>query len=167
MENIHENQHGAPEEFRIDSEERATWYLRKLANLEAEQSRIKKQAEIALKSLQSETESLKGRFHSELEQWARTEAERRKKRTLHTLQGTLRFRSLPSRLTIEDPAAAMVACLSEEWEGCIETRQALIASEYLKRAQERLSETGELVAGVGIVPERESFSISFGKEERE
>jgi len=153
------------EEFHIDNEAAALWYLRKLANIEAEQKRVKRQAQALLDSLNADAESLKRLYQSELEHWARGEMEARRKKTLHTLQGTLRFRTVPARLAIEDPSEAFLACLEEQWEGCIETKEALIPSEFLKLAQERLEAHGELVRGVVMVPERESFSVSFAKEE--
>ena len=154
-------------EFHITTEAEALWYLRKLANLEAERQRVKKQAESMIAALDTDTESLKRLYQGELEHWARNEMQARggRKKTLHTLQGTLRFRNVPARLAIQDPQTALLTCFAEQWEECIETKSLLIPSEFLKMAQERLLEDGELVQGVEMVPERESFSVTFAKEE--
>jgi hypothetical protein len=43
-----------PERFAIDSEDRANWLLRKLANLNAERERIKAQSAAMIKRLDTE-----------------------------------------------------------------------------------------------------------------
>jgi len=162
----HLNANLQEEGFHITSENTALWYLRKLANLEAEQSRVKRQAESLLCSLQSEAEGLKRLYQGELEQWAREELARKgsHRRTLHTLQGTLRFRHVPARLALVDPDAALRLCEREGLE-CIETRREVNRENFLRYAQAQLDTTGELIAGATLLPERESFSVSFGKEE--
>lgn len=150
------------EGFHITSEPSALWYLRKLANLDAEQRRVKQQAQKLLASLQSEAESLKHLYQGELEEWTRQELAKKgnRKRTLHTLQGTLRFRNVPARLSLQSLSAALLQC---EREGLpyIEIRQELNREEYLRYAQTRLQETGELLPGIDRNPEHESFSITF------
>lgn len=154
------------EGFHITNEEGALWYLRRLANLDAERTRVKRQAERMITALESESEGLKRVYQGELENWTREELKRKgnRKRTLHTLQGTLRFRHVPARLSIgEDTAALRYA--SESLRACIITKEELNRAAYLEEAQYRLDTTGELLAGVDITPEKESFTVSFAKEE--
>ena len=154
-------------EFHIDSERAALWYLRKLANLEAETRRVKCQAERLIASLNSEVESLKRVYQGELEHWAREELAKKgnRRKTLHTLQGTLRFRHVPARLSIEEDAAAL-RYAADNLPALVAIRQELDRAAYLDEAKRRLEETGELMEGVERVPERETFSISFaGPEE--
>ena len=56
-----------PEGFVIDSRERVDWYLRKLANLEAEEVRVKQQADVMLRQIESDRKSLKARFQGQVE----------------------------------------------------------------------------------------------------
>jgi hypothetical protein len=167
METIETTENEIREEFRIDNETAALWYLRKLANLEAERNRVKKQAENLLASLAADAESLKRRFHSELENWARIEIEARggRRKSLVTLQGTLKFRNVPSRLVIDDPAAALRACEAGKVSGCIELRKELRKAEYLSAAEEILYMAGDMVPGVTRLPEREAFTVTFASPE--
>ncbi len=153
-------------EFHIDSESAALWYLRKLANLEAERQRVKKQAERLVAALDTEAESLKRVYAGELEHWAREELKRKvnRRKTLHTLQGTLRFRHVPARLSIgEDTAALRFA--TESLPALVITKQELDRAAYLDEAKRRLEETGELMEGIERVPERETFTVSFAAAE--
>ena len=153
------------EGFHITNEAGALWYLRRLANLEAEARRIRQQAERMITALESEAEGLKRVYQGELENWTRQELAKQgnRRRTLHTLQGTLRFRHVPSRLAIDEPAALRYA--AESLPALVVTRQELDRAAYLEEAKRRLEETGELMEGIDITPEKESFTVSFAKEE--
>ncbi|MCX6382170.1 MAG: host-nuclease inhibitor Gam family protein [Armatimonadetes bacterium] len=154
------------EEFHITSEAAALWYLRKLANLEAETRRVKCQAERLVASLNSEAESLKRVYQGELEHWAREELAKKgnRRKTLHTLQGTLRFRHVPARLSIEENGNALQYA-TESLPAFVITRQELDRATYLDEAKRRLEETGELMEGIERVPERETFTVSFASLE--
>jgi len=153
------------EGFHITNEAGALWYLRKLANLEAERQRVKKQAERMIASLNTESEGLKRVYQGELENWAREELKRKgnRRKTLHTLQGTLRFRHVPARLAIDEQTALRFA--AESLRACIITREELNRAAYLEEAQYRLDTTGELLEGVERIPERETFTVSFASPE--
>ncbi len=148
-------------EFHIDSESAALWYLRKLANIEAERQRVKRQAERLVAALDTEAESLKRVYAGELEHWAREELAKKgnRRKTLHTLQGTLRFRHVPARLAIDEPAALRFA--AESLRACIITKETLNKEAYLEEAKFRLEQSGEMMEGIERVPERETFSVSF------
>ncbi len=154
------------EEFHITSEAAALWYLRKLANLEAETRRVKCQAERLVASLNSEAESLKRVYQGELEHWVREELAKKgnRRKTLHTLQGTLRFRHVPARLSIEEDTAAL-RFAADNLPALVVTRQELDRAAYLDEAKRRLEETGELMEGIERVPEREAFTVSFASPE--
>lgn len=154
------------EAFHITDESSALWYLRKLANLEAETRRVKRQAEQLLASLNSEAENLKRIYQEELEHWVREELARKgnRKRTLHTLQGTLRFRHVAARLAIEEEFSATQYAVNSLAE-CVATKYELNRAAYLEEARKRLEETGELLPGVQFAPERETFTVSFASPE--
>lgn len=156
------------QEFHITDEASALWLLRKLANIEAEQRRVKRQAEALLNSLQSEAESLKHLYMGELEQWTREELSKRgnRRKSLHTLQGTLRFRHVEASLSLEDPTEALHHALSQEWEECRVSKWELNREAYLKQAEKHLQENDELLAGVRYTPEREAFSLTLNAPEK-
>lgn len=154
------------EEFHITSESAALWYLRKLANLEAECQRVKRQAERLVAALDAEAESLKRVYQGELEHWAREELAKKgnRRKTLHTLQGTLRFRHVPARLSLEENGNAL-RFAADHFPALVITRQELDRAAYLDEAKRRLEETGELLEGIERIPEREAFSVSFAAPE--
>ena len=100
-----------------------------------------------------------------MEHWAREELAKKgsRRKTLHTLQGTLRFRHVPARLSIEDTAALRYA--ADNLPALVVTRQELDRAAYLDEAKRRLEETGELMEGIERLPEREAFTVSFAAPE--
>jgi hypothetical protein len=154
------------ETFHITDEASALWLLRKLANLDAEKKRIKKQAEALLRTLDAETDSLKHLYMGELEYWAKEELEKKgnRRKTLHTLQGTLRFRHQEAYLAIEEEVPAIEYADNEELTHCLNLTWELNRSAYIALARKHFAETGELLPGVTHIPERESFTLSFARE---
>ena len=149
------------QEFHITDEASANWLLRKLANLEAEKQRVKAQAVEILASLDADAARLRFLYESELEHFTRerlTEGGGRTK-TLRLLQGTVAFRTVPASLRVVDTDAALPHAHAL---GC--TRTEVDAGAYRQAAQKTLADSGELLPGVEIVPERESFSIRFGRD---
>jgi phage host-nuclease inhibitor protein Gam len=150
------------EAFHITSDGSANWYLRKLANIEAEQRRVKAQAEAIVRQLEAEASRLRYLYEAELEEYVReklvTTGNRRK--SVHFLQGTAGFRTVPQSVRIADTLAALdyaTRCLPE----AVKTQQVLDAARYRRIVEE----TGELLPGVTVVPTSEAFRVSFGKQE--
>lgn len=158
----------AKPEFRIDSEEKANWLLRKIANLEAEESRVKAQADSILRSLKSDREGLMNRFGAELEQWAKAQMEAKggKTKTIKLLQGNLSFRTVPARLVLADEAAATGHAKAMQGKcamlnTCFDYEPRFVTANYWEAAQEYLESTGELLPGIERREAKESFSIKF------
>lgn len=153
------------QEFHINSVSSANWLLRQLANNQAEIERVKAQAADIVKSLEADNARLQGLYGSELELWARQELEAQggRGKTLKLLQGSCAFRTVPQSLRVVDDNAAMECVKGEPVEQDV-TRRVLMRDAYLRWAKEERDETGEILPGVEIVEERESFSIRFGKE---
>jgi len=147
------------EEFTIDSADRVEWYLRKLANIAAERERVKAQAAAILARLDTDEEGLKFRFENQVIAWTRNQVEGSRRKSVQTLQGTVGFRKVPSRVVIDDTGKA----LSFAADSGFAVQTTLNTAEYRKEAQKRLQETGEVLPGCAVAPEYESFSISFGK----
>ena len=152
------------ERFVLDSEEKVNWLLCKLANLEAERNRVKAQSEKMLTMLDSEINGLRFRFEDDLRAFTaeRLAQSGGRRKSVHLLQGTLSFRTVPASLKIADPQAALdyakVLGLP------VHTLTTIDTQVYREKAHKALMETGELLPGVELTPEAERFSIRFGKE---
>lgn len=150
-----------PERFAIDSESAANWLLSKLAAIEEEQARVKAQARKRAEELEADRNSLMGRFGPELEAWADGEAQRRRRKSVTLLQGTLAFRTTPPRLVIAELREAFEWATANGRDDLI--RRELNAGEFREAAERTYRETGELLPGVDTVPATQSFSIRFPK----
>jgi phage host-nuclease inhibitor protein Gam len=148
--------------FHIDSDGAANWYLRRLANLEAEKQRVQAQAAAIIKQLESDAERLRYLYDAELEEYVRqklsTSGSRRK--SVHFLQGTAGWRTVPATVKVTDPLAALdyaSRCLPE----AVRTQQVLDTARY----RQVVEETGELLPGVEVTQAQEVFRVTFGKRE--
>src|SRR5579862_2500466 len=103
-----------PEAFLIDTDERAEWLLRKLANLEAEKARVQAQAEQIVKQLDADAERLRFLFGAQLEEFCRRKIEQAgsRRKSVHFLQGSCCFRTVPASVKVTDSNAAL--CYAEE-----------------------------------------------------
>lgn len=152
--------------FRIDSESAANWVLGKLAAIDEEAARIKAQAQKRQDELKADRERLLGRFGAELEAWAREERERRKRKTITLLNGTLAFRTTPRRFTVSDTETAMTTARAVCPDAVV-TVEKLDTDAFKEYALRQLEETGEILPGVEITPEGESFSVRTPKPGKE
>ena len=101
---------GERAEFSINSETAANWLLQKLANIEAEQRRVKAQAEEIINRLRSDAERLQYLYGAQLEDFCRVRlAEgKNRRRSVAFLQGTCGFRTVPASIKITDMEAALL-----------------------------------------------------------
>jgi phage host-nuclease inhibitor protein Gam len=154
------------EAFHIDSDDKANWLLRKLANLEAEKQRIQAQAAQIVKQLDAEAESLRYLYEPELQEYVRRKlaANGHRRKSVAFLQGTCACRTVPAAVKIADGKAALEYAESD-YPATIRTLQTLDLTAYRERAERVYAETGELLPGVDLTTEHESFSIRFGKPE--
>jgi hypothetical protein len=150
------------QEFHIDSDAKANWYLRRLANIEAEQRRVQAQAAAIVRQLEGDAERLRYLYEAELEEFVRqklsTSGSRRK--SVHFLQGTAGFRTVPAAIRVTDTLAA-IDYATRHLSEAVKTQQVLDTARYRKCVEE----TGELLPGVEMTPEHETFRVSFGKQE--
>ena len=153
--------------FMIDSRERVDWYLRKLANLEAEESRIKAQVQTMLRQIESDRNSLVQHFQPQVENFVRSELEatKSKRKSIAFFQGTVGFRSVPSKLVIESEADAQTtarAVFPAAFQK-VETEK-FDKWAFLGYATEQLEEHGEILPGVKLTEAREELSIKLPKD---
>ena len=152
-------------EFHIDSEEAANWLLRRLATIESEKQRVTMQAAQIVKQLEADAEGLRYIYEAELIEWTRQELAKKgnRRKSLALLQGTAQFRTVPAGVKISDANAALAYAVSSLPEA-VGTRPTLDMEKYRKAAQNAL-QNGELLPGIEQTPEREAFSVKFGKAE--
>lgn len=155
------------ETFGITDEKSATWLLRKLRAIDEEQEAITAATAQRLKELQADRERLMGRFGSELEAWAREEAQKRHRKTITLpLAGmAVAFRTNPARLVVESEADAISAAragvflFDDNAPSFFSTVETFDRAAYLAHAKATLETTGEVLPGVAMTEERESFSV--------
>lgn len=155
------------ETFGITDEKSATWLLRKLRAIDEETEAITLATAQRVKELQADRERLMGRFGSELEAWAREESAKRHRKTITLpLAGmAVAFRTNPARLVVESEADAITTARAVAPQTfTIETVEKFDRAAFLVHAKATLETSGELLPGVSLTEERESFSVKAIKK---
>jgi phage host-nuclease inhibitor protein Gam len=159
------------EPFIIYNDDTANWYLGKLANLEAEKHRVKAQSEKMLTEIERNIEHLQFLFGHQLEEYVRANL-KGKSKTLHLLQGSVQLRKVPRSISLTDRDLALLEAYKIKEQGWSEELiplkvvESLDTMKYRVLAEQILKNTGEILPGIEVVPEHESMSVKFGKEER-
>jgi hypothetical protein len=141
--------------FVIDSEQSAAWFLRKLRTITEEKDAIKAATTQRLAELDADEKSLTGRFWEQLQAWAQSESETRRRQTitLPLAGASVSFRKSAARVEITDQSKAIAEATER---GLVKTSPDLVA--YRTAAQEWLDTSGELLPGIELKPESTSFS---------
>ena len=147
----------------VNDEKSANWYLRKLANIDAEQQRVQMQAAQIVAQLEADADGLKHLYAGQLEAYcqARLNETGNRCKSITMLQGTCAFRTVPAGFQLTDTNAALR--FAKECGGMLKTVETLDAEAYRVAADHALEAYGELYPGMETTPERESFSVRFGK----
>ena len=153
--------------FVVDTEEKVEWLLRRLACMESERSRVKAQAQAIVGGLDRDIKTLRERFEPDLRAFAQRRIERDggRRKSVELLQGTLAFRSVPQGLRVCDESEAQRYAATNSMEDAFVSR--FNAAAYREIALGRLRGAGEILPGIEIVPEHESFSVRFPKDAKE
>ena len=148
-----------PERFTIDSEKAASWLLSKLRAIEDEKAAIEDATRQRLDELTADYNHLMNRFSGELENWARGEAEtrRRKTITLPLAGSSVAFRTVPARVELTDTASEIATTL-----GFMKAPTPDLSA-FRKHAEAQLKETGELIPGATMREAEERFYIKTPK----
>ncbi len=149
--------------FEIRDAGSANWYLRKMRNLQTEKATIQAQTAAMLKAVDAQMERLRYLYEAQLQTWVQQELARRggRSKTLALHQGTVAFRTVPETLRVLSAREAVEYARAQGWD-VIKTVETLDAERYKREATAARVETGELLPGLEVVPERESFTIQFG-----
>lgn len=145
-----------PKQFAIDCEQHANWLVKKIVSARMYLDRVKAFAEQETRRAQREEQTLMFLFGRQLEGWAKGEIDKlHKRKSLALPAGCVGFRTVASKLVIDDEQAVMV------WakQNC---PKAIVVVERLSKSQidEYVKESGEVPeSGVHIEPEAERFFI--------
>ena len=159
----HQEQSEEQEKFEINDLGTANWYLKTLRNLENEKATIQAQTQAMLRSLDAEIRRLEFRYGPQFQGWVEQELARRgsRSKTLALHQGTAAFRTVSASLRVMSSRDALDYAWEQGWP-VIRSVETLDAEEYKKQAAAVQAETGEVLPGIEVIPERESFCIRFG-----
>lgn len=151
-----------PAVFRVDSEGAAVWVVDKLLSYEERQARLNEQYLAMTDALKRDRERFERRFLGELQAWF--EDQPKKGKSLRLLTGTLAVRTVRGGPRVVDEAAVF------EWAE-VDLPDAIKTQTVRKldkdAVREHVRETGEVVPGVELVPDRESFSVKGPKAPKE
>ena len=149
--------------FAVTDERGANWLLGKLAAIEGEQARVKAQTQERLTELRTDYDRLMHLYGDQLETFARAESERRRRKTVTLQQGTCAFRKQAERFVLEDDGVAFAEA-EAHYPQAIRVHRDVDKSLYLDIARQERDRTGEIIPGVSVSPERETFAVKFGKK---
>ena len=138
-------------QFHICDEKSANWFLRRLANIDAEKKRVKANAEEITQQLDARADRLNYLYRAELEEYARQTlaASGNRRKSLTLLQGACAFRSVPAGVKIADKDAALLYAQVQGMESVLRVTIDLDASEYKRRALEMLQNGEDLASRHG------------------
>lgn len=152
------------EQFTIQTREHGEWYLRKLANLEAEKERIEAQAALMLRQLESDRNSLVSRYESQFQNLVRTEMEagKGKRKSVVFFNGTAGFRTVAPRLVVSsetDLQTTARAVLPSAF--TTETVEKFDRAAFRAHAAAHFEATGEVLTGMERTEEKQEFTVKF------
>lgn len=151
-------------EFHITSETAADWLIAKYHAIDAEVKLLTEQCQAAITRLQSDREGLERLYQSELETFviARIAADKRGRRSIILPHGTCALRKIPAGLKVIDTVKALeYARTCAQRAVCVQ--ETLDTNVYREIAESALQGEGELLPGITRTPERDHFSIKFGR----
>jgi phage host-nuclease inhibitor protein Gam len=151
------------DQFHIETEADADWYLSKLASLNAEEGLLRAQSEAKIKRVVNERQGLEHRFQASLEHWAKSQITGKVK-SLILDHGTVGFRKVPAGLKVVDKEAALTYCIGEDFQEIIKTTRAVDVANFKIHAEMMRKDFGILVPGIEQVEEHEAFSVRFPKD---
>ena len=151
---------------RIIPDDEADRLIDRLASMDERQRRIKVQADAMCREIDNERKSLLFVHETDLREWTLSKL-KGKARSVKRLVGTCSFRTVPGRVVVTDPDAALDYCRQWLPEAIRET----VDVKAIVPADDIDQNTGEIVkslpAGCQWVPERETFAIKGCKPESE
>jgi hypothetical protein len=144
--------------FEITDQRSAEWYVRRLRQIEEDAAAVRAATAQRLSELEADRARLASAYGSQLEAWARAEAERRRRRTitLPTAGAQITLRRVPARLEIGDTASAAEVAASL---GFVKPAPVDLPA-YRAHAVQVLEDTGELLPGCRMTEEAERVTVA-------
>jgi hypothetical protein len=153
-----------PQPFTIDNEDKANWFLRKIANHEAEIERVKSQANSIIRALEVDKERLLFLFENQLKDLCREmlSGNGNRSKSIKFLQGSCSFRTVPEGFKLSNEMTALAFAKTTHPEA-VKLIERVDWEAYKQLAQSAYQNHGKLIPGVDHVPARESFLLKFPK----
>jgi hypothetical protein len=96
------------EPFTPDTADKADWLIGKIADARQRAARVRENAEAIARQHEAEADGLLWQFGAALQEFARKETDRSKRRSVRLLNGQIGFRTKPAAFTVADDVAALV-----------------------------------------------------------
>ena len=145
-----------PQRFTVKDEASADWLVRKLVEAEAHVRRVKEQADREVRRTEREREFLLHRFGPDLRRWTERQLEQHKgrRKSVLLLSGTVGFRSIGSKLVVDDEASLLAWAKRT-------CKSAVIVVERIGKTviNEHFHTTGEVPRGTHVEPEQQRFYV--------
>lgn len=158
-------------EFRVTDEASAEWVLEKILNAEADAAReqiklnaVKERLEANIKASKARAEFFTTKYANDLEDFARTQLEGAKTRTLKLTWGSLSFRTTKGGLRVADPEKAL-AWAKDNAPEAVKVSESFLISQVPDETKAMIMSAtphDQEARGFTLVPDSESFSIKTG-----
>ncbi len=151
----------AKREFHVTDESSASWVVAELLNCDAEEARVKRQAEIEIRRIDRKRQFFNARFGPELEHFARTrlravnltKAPGKEVKSVKVASGTISFRDIKTTIEILSKDVAV------SWAGKF-CKAAIKLAPVHTELKKYFEENGEVPDGCQLVPAREKMNVS-------
>ena len=163
----------APEQFTIDTREKADWFLKNLLSYDAEEAKLKAEAATILAQLdvmitrnKADKDCFQGRFHQQFERFVAEQiaADRKGRKSVIFFHGTASYRTVPAQIVLESPQDAMTTARAVLPSAITtETHESFDKDAFIAYAKAQLEKTGELIPGASLREAEERFYIKTPK----
>lgn len=151
-----------PGGFVLDTREKCDWFLRKLAEFDAEEERIKAQSAAMLARNKSDRDSFQARFYEQFQRFVAEQvaADKKGRKSVIFFNGTASFRTIAPQIVLDNPQDAITTARAVLPSAITtEQRENFDKAAFLAYAAQQFEATGEILPGVRRTEERESFSV--------
>lgn len=166
-----------PGGFQIDTREKADWFLKTLLSYDAEEAKLRAEAQTILAQLdamiarnKSDKDAFQGRFHQQFERFVAEQiaADKKGRKSVIFFHGTASYRTVPAQIVLESAQDAMTTARAVLPSAITtETRESFDKAAFIAYAKEQFEATGEIIPGVKRTEERETFSIKVATAKQE
>ena len=151
-------------DFTITDEQTADWYLARVAALDAEEGLLRATGEAKIKRVVNERLWLQHRFQASLEHWTRQKLEGQNVKSFYLDHGQVCLRKVSAGLKVVDKEAALKYAVDTNTEHVLRYTASLDMENYKRLAERLRNNLGEIIPGVEMIEEHDTFSVRFPKK---